>query len=59
LYRNFIDPYAWHWKNGNTRWDVLDVVRLCYALKRDLSRNIGSKGFILRSTVLFSLRLKA
>ena len=18
LYRNFIDPYAWHWKNGNT-----------------------------------------
>jgi exonuclease I len=50
LYRNFIDPYAWHWKNGNTRWDILDVVRLC---------NIGSKGFILRSTVLFSLRLKA
>jgi exodeoxyribonuclease-1 len=37
LYRNFIDPYAWHWKNGNTRWDILDVVRLCYALKRDLS----------------------
>jgi exodeoxyribonuclease-1 len=37
LYRNFIDPYAWHWKNGNTRWDILDVVRLCYALKRDSS----------------------
>lgn len=37
LYRNFIDPYAWHWKNGNTRWDVLDVVRLCYALKKDNS----------------------
>ncbi len=35
LYRNFIDPYAWHWKNGNTRWDILDVVRLCYALKKD------------------------
>lgn len=35
LYRNFIDPYTWHWKNGNTRWDILDVVRLCYALKKD------------------------
>ncbi len=37
LYRNFIDPYTWHWKNGNTRWDILDVVRLCYALKKDTS----------------------
>jgi exodeoxyribonuclease-1 len=37
LYRNFIDPYAWHWQNGNTRWDILDVVRLCYALKKDAS----------------------
>jgi len=37
LYRNFIDPYAWHWKNGNTRWDILDVVRMCYALKKDNS----------------------
>ncbi|CAC9549199.1 Exodeoxyribonuclease I (EC 3.1.11.1) [uncultured Gammaproteobacteria bacterium] len=37
LYRNFIDPYAWHWKNGNTRWDILDVVRLCYALKKETS----------------------
>jgi exodeoxyribonuclease-1 len=37
LYRNFIDPYAWHWKNGNTRWDILDVVRLCYALKKEAS----------------------
>lgn len=35
LYRNFIDPYTWHWKNGNTRWDILDVVRLCYALKKE------------------------
>ena len=37
LYRNFLDPYAWHWQNGNTRWDILDVVRLCYALKKDNS----------------------
>ena len=39
LYRNFLDPYAWHWQNGNTRWDILDVVRLCYALKKDQSLN--------------------
>ncbi|MBE8189981.1 MAG: exodeoxyribonuclease I [Candidatus Thioglobus sp.] len=37
LYRNFFDPYAWHWQNGNTRWDILDVVRLCYALKKNSS----------------------
>ncbi len=37
LYRNFLDPYAWHWQNNNTRWDILDVVRLCYALKKDSS----------------------
>jgi exodeoxyribonuclease I len=39
LYRNFLDPYAWHWQNGNTRWDILDVVRMCYALKKDSSLN--------------------
>ena len=37
LYRNFLDPYAWHWQNGNTRWDILDVVRMCYALKKEAS----------------------
>jgi len=37
LYRNFLDPYAWHWQNGNTRWDILDVVRMCYALKKETS----------------------
>ncbi len=33
LYRNFYDPYAWAWQHGNARWDLLDVVRMCYALK--------------------------
>ena len=33
LYRNFIDPYEWSWKNGNSRWDLLDVMRACYALR--------------------------
>ena len=35
LYRNFFDPYAWSWQGGNSRWDLLDVVRMCYALKPD------------------------
>lgn len=39
LYRNFIDPYAWHWKNNNSRWDIIDVVRMTYALKKDNSLN--------------------
>lgn len=33
FYRNFIDPYEWSWKNGNSRWDILDVLRACYALR--------------------------
>jgi exodeoxyribonuclease-1 len=33
LYRNFYDPYAREWKNGNSRWDLIDMVRACYALR--------------------------
>ena len=33
LYRNFFDPYAREWQNGNSRWDLIDVVRACYALR--------------------------
>lgn len=33
LYRNFHDPYAREWQNGNSRWDLLDVVRTCHALR--------------------------
>ena len=33
LFRNFLDPYAWHWQNGNKRWDILNVARFCYAHK--------------------------
>lgn len=35
FYRNFFDPYAREWQNGNSRWDLIDVVRLCYALRPD------------------------
>ncbi|REL26670.1 exodeoxyribonuclease I [Thalassotalea euphylliae] len=33
LYRNFYDPYAREWQNGNSRWDIIDMLRACYALR--------------------------
>lgn len=33
LYRNFYDPYAREWQNGNSRWDIIDMVRLTHALR--------------------------
>lgn len=33
LWRNFHDPYEWAWKDGRSRWDILDVVRMTRALR--------------------------
>jgi exodeoxyribonuclease-1 len=33
LYRNFYDPYAREWQQGNSRWDIIDLARACYALR--------------------------
>lgn len=33
LYRNFFDPYAREWQSGNSRWDLIDLVRTAYALR--------------------------
>ena len=33
FYRNFYDPYEYTWKNGNSRWDIIDLVRAAYALR--------------------------
>ncbi|KGS14336.1 MULTISPECIES: exodeoxyribonuclease I [Pseudomonas syringae group] len=35
FYRNFFDPYAREWQGGNSRWDLIDVVRAAYALRPD------------------------
>jgi exodeoxyribonuclease-1 len=32
-YRNFYDAYEWQWKDGRSRWDLLDVVRMTRALR--------------------------
>ena len=35
LYRNFHEPYTREWRGGNSRWDLIDVVRLWHALRPD------------------------
>jgi len=35
LYRNFHDPYAREYSNGNTRWDIIDMLRMARALRPD------------------------
>lgn len=33
FWRNFFDPYEWAWRDGRSRWDLLDVVRMTRALR--------------------------
>ena len=33
LWRNFYDPYEWAYKDGRSRWDLLDVARMTRALR--------------------------
>jgi exodeoxyribonuclease-1 len=33
LFRNFFDAYEREWRGGNSRWDLLDVMRLACALR--------------------------
>ena len=35
FYRNFYDPYEREYKNNNSRWDLIDLARMCYALRPD------------------------
>ena len=35
FWRTFHDPYEWCWKDGRSRWDLLDVVRMTRALRPD------------------------
>jgi exodeoxyribonuclease I len=34
-YRNLHDAYEWQWKDGRSRWDLLDVTRMTRALRPD------------------------
>lgn len=33
LYRNFYDPYQREWQSGNSRWDIIDLLRVARALR--------------------------
>ena len=33
FWRTFTDPYEWSWRDGRSRWDLLDVVRMTRALR--------------------------
>ena len=45
LWRNFHDPYEWSWKDGRSRWDLLDVVRLTRALRpKGINWPLDAKG---------------
>ena len=33
FYRNFYDPYEREYRNQNSRWDLIDLARMCYALR--------------------------
>ena len=56
LYRNFYDPYAREWENGNSRWDLIDLVRMCQALRpagiRWPRRDDGTPSFKLEHLAL-------
>jgi len=51
FYRNFYDPYSREWRNGNSRWDIIDLARACYALRPEginwPEREDGSPSFKL------------
>ncbi len=33
LYRNLLDPYAREWQQGNSRWDLIDLVRTASSIR--------------------------
>lgn len=51
LYRNLYEPYGREWENGNSRWDLIDLVRMCEALRPEgiewPTREDGSPSFKL------------
>ena len=56
LFRNFHDPYEREWRSGNSRWDLLDMLRLVHALRPDginwPTREDGATSFKLEHLAL-------
>ena len=53
FYRCLMDPYAREWQGGNSRWDLIDVLRLAHALRPDglvwPTRDDGTASFKLEA----------
>ncbi len=51
FYRNFFDPYTREWANGNSRWDIIDLVRAAHDLRPEginwVKKEDGSPSFRL------------
>ncbi len=46
FYRNYFDPYAYSWQNSNSRWDILDLMRITNALRPEgINWPQNDKGF--------------
>ncbi len=44
-YRNFYDPYEWHWRDKRSKWDILDALRMMRALRPEgMNWPVDSKG---------------
>lgn len=55
FWRNFYDPYEWSWKEGRSRWDLLDVVRMTRALRPDgIKWPVDAKGVATNRLELLS-----
>ena len=54
FYRNLIDPYGREWRDGNSRWDLIDLVRASGALRPD-----GLEWPLRDGTPVFSLEQMA
>lgn len=57
LYRNFYNPYSHEWQHGNSRWDLIDIVRLTRALRPEgINWPVGDDG---RPSIRLELLTKA
>lgn len=47
FYRNLRDPYEREWSNGNSRWDIIDMVRTCHAFRPEgIAWPVGEDGAV-------------
>ena len=47
FFRNFMDPYQREYLHGNSRWDLINLVRACYALRPEgIKWPLGDNGLV-------------